>query len=271
MKKYAFLLVTLLTLSAYLPLSAQTQVSQIDQIMTAPIPKAGAYMDSVMSPSAKEWLSERSLDSLDQNKIPKIVTMGLLLNANMSHFLITSRNSETGKLQTNSSYLRAGAEIGGFMDFLVTRHFAIQAQLVFTAAQNQFGVRDSTNHLWSFGADIPILFLYRLGNLQKGYFNAGAGIFAHFTFASNLGLYRNNESGIIPSEKPASYVSLHDNHAGVVAHVGYEFPIGIQINFHYMISLSDIFGYYKTNRGTLAGDYAFFPERFCLGVAYRWK
>ena len=35
MKKYAFLLVTLLTLSAYLPLSAQTQVSQIDQIMTA--------------------------------------------------------------------------------------------------------------------------------------------------------------------------------------------------------------------------------------------
>lgn len=250
------------------PLQAQTKVSQIDRIMDAPMPKAGQYMDSVISQDAKAWLSEVSLDSLDQHKIPKVVTMGLLLNGNMSHFLITQRTEN--QIHTYSSYMRAGAEVGGFMDFLVTRHFAIQARLVFTAEQNQFSVNDSTHHLWSFGADIPVLFMYRLGNMDKGYFNAGAGIFAHFTFASNIGIYTNNEAGVEPTETPPFYVSLHDNHAGVMAHIGYEFPIGIQINFNYMVSLSDMFGYYKTTQEKVT-DCAFYPQRLSLGIAYRWK
>ena len=252
-----------------LSLSAQTTVKQIDQIIDAPMPRAGMYMDSVISPDAKAWLSENSLDSLDQRKIPKVVTMGLLCNANMSSFLITRKTGSTYK--TTSSYMRAGVELGGFMDFLVMRHFAIQGRLVFTAEQNQFGIQDSTNHLWSFGMDLPVLFLYRLGNLQRGYFNAGAGIYAHFTFASNKGMYKNNETGIVPSETPKWYVSLHDNHAGIIAHAGYEFPIGIQINFNYMVSLSDMFGYYKTTKGTIEGDVAFYPQRLSLGIAYRWR
>jgi len=250
-------------------IQAQTTVKQIDQIMDAPMPKAGVYMDSVISPNAKQWLSEHSLDSLDQKKIPKVVTMGLLCNANMSSFLITRK--ENSSLKTTSSYLRAGVEIGGFMDFLVSRHFAIQARILFTAEQNQFGINNVENHLWSFGADIPVLFLYRLGNLQRGYFNVGAGIYAHFTFASHKGNYKNNESGIVPSEVPESYVSLHDNHAGVIAHAGYEFPIGIQINFNYMVSLSDMFGYYKNNKDALEAGVAFYPQRLSLGIAYRWK
>ena len=249
---------------------AQTKVSQIDQIVNGPTTKAGEAMSAQISPKAKSWLSETSLDSLDQKKIPRIVTMGLLLNANMSHFLITEKLAPN-KYKTSSTYLRAGVEVGGFMDFLVARHFAIQARVVFTAEQNQFGIQDSTNHLWAFGADIPVLFLYRLGNMDKGYLNAGAGIFAHFTFASNKGIYRNNESDPMPTEAPPSYVVLHDNHAGIIAHVGYEFPIGIQINFNYMISLSDVFGYYKNNKGRPAYNLAFYPERLSLGVAYRWK
>lgn len=248
---------------------AQTTVSQIDQIMDAPMPKIGQKMDELMSPKAKSWLSEQGLDSLDQDKIPKIVTTGIMVNANLSHFLITEKVD--GRYKTSSTYMRAGVEIGAFMDFFVARHFAIQTRLIFTAEQNQFGVNDTTNHLWSFGADIPVLFLYRLGNLQKGYFNAGAGIFAHFTFASNLGVYKNNEAGTIVPEEQKFYVSLHDNHAGIIAHVGYEFPFGMQINFNYLVSLSDMFGYYKTTKGTIEGNYAFYPERFSLGLAYRWK
>ena len=273
MKMFRPIVICLLSFSAAViapySVKAQTTVKQIDQIIDAPMPKAGMYMDSVISPDAKQWLSEHSLDSLDQKKIPKVVTMGILANANMSHFLITT--VENGKYHTESTYLRAGAELGAFMDFLVTRHFAIQGRLVFTAEQNHFGIKDSTNHLWSFGMDLPVLFLYRLGNLQRGYFNAGAGIYAHFTFASDKGIYRNNESDVIPSERPKSYVSLHDNHAGIIAHVGYEFPIGIQINFNYMVSLSDMFGYYKNNAGKPEYNMAFYPERLALGIAYRWK
>lgn len=269
MKRTFLFILSLATVCSLQRLVAQTTVSQIDRILEVPTPKIGQAMAEKISPEAKLWLSEHMIDSLDQAQIPKIVTMGLLLNANMSNFIITTRQG--AETQMISSYLRAGVELGGFMDFLVTRHFAIQGRVVFTAEQNHFGVKDSTNHLWSFGADIPVLFLYRLGNMDKGYFNIGAGIFAHFTFASNKGIYRNNETGVLPSEMPPFYVSLHDNHAGVIAHAGYEFPVGIQINLNYLVSLSDIFGYYKNTKGTLEGDAAFYPQRISLGVAYRWK
>ena len=150
--------------------------------------------------------------------------------------------------------MRVGMEFGGFIDFLVARHFAIQGRIIFTAEQNLFGVGDSINHLWSIGTDIPILFLYRIGSMNKGYFNIGAGIFTHFTFANNLGVYQNVEtpSPLVGDADRPVYVSLHDNHAGVLTHFDYEFPIGIQINVNYMVSLTDIFGYYKNTKGTVS-------------------
>jgi hypothetical protein len=217
------------------------------------------------------------LDSLDQAQIPKIVTMGVIFNANLSNFLIYTPSYVAHRL--NSSYMRVGMEFGGFMDFLVMRHFAIQARVLFTAEQNQF-VKEggSSNLLWSLGADIPVLFMYRLGNMQKGYFNVGAGIFAHFTFANNLGVYKNVETTPSPvaaapaaSDDLPDYVSLHDNHAGLVAHLGYEFPVGVQINVNYQVSLTDIFGYYKRTKGTAAHDAGFYPQRISVGIAYRWK
>lgn len=251
-------------------MNAQTTVSQIDQIMDQPLTPTQQKMDSMISPKLQAWIHEQGLDSLDQEKIPKIVTMGLLASANLSSFLLTTRVAQN-KYTTASSYMRVGAEIGGFMDFMVTRHFAVQARLVFTAEQNQFSIGDSTNHLWSFGMDIPVIFMYRMGNLQKGYWSFGGGPFAHFTFASNKGHYTNKEVVDENASKQPFYVALHDNHAGVMVHVNYEFPIGIQIGANYMISLSDIFGYYKNTKGTDLNNVAFYPQRVSLGIAYRWK
>lgn len=251
-------------------MNAQTTVSQIDQIMDQPLTPTQQKMDSMISPKLQAWIHEQGLDSLDQEKIPKIVTMGVLASANLSSFLLTTRVAQN-KYTTASSYMRVGAEIGGFMDFMVTRHFAVQARLVFTAEQNQFSIGDSTNHLWSFGMDIPVIFMYRMGNLQKGYWSFGGGPFAHFTFASNKGHYTNKEVVDENASKQPFYVALHDNHAGVMVHVNYEFPIGIQIGANYMISLSDIFGYYKNTKGTDLNNVAFYPQRVSLGIAYRWK
>ena len=252
------------------PSFAQTKISRVDEILTSsPSELQERLGNSAINPAVLAFAQENSLDTIDQEKLPRIVTMGLILNANMSNFLITGKSGT--ELQTTSSYLRAGVEAGGFMDFLVTKHFAIQARLLFTAEQNQFGNQDSTNHLWSFGADIPVLFLHRVGNLEKGYFNIGAGPFAHFTFASNKGIYHNVEPTEMPVQAPPAYLALHDNHAGLMAYVGYEFPIGIQIGFNYMISLSDVFGYYKTTQGTPENNVAFYPQRLSLGIAYRWK
>ena len=217
-------------------------------------------------------VADVGLDSLDQEKIPRIVTMGVVAAGNVSNFLISTR--QDGKLKTASSYLRVGVELGGLMDFLVTPYFAIQTRLVFTIEQNHFALGDSANHLWSFGVDVPVIFMYRVGTIHKGYWSVGGGVFAHFTFASDKGdIYSNIENASFDpyvSKKPF-YFKLHDNHAGLIAHFNYEFPFGMQIGANYLISLSDIFGYYKNSKGTNYNDVAFYPQRISVGIAYRWK
>lgn len=224
-----------------------------------------------------EFNTERMLDSLDQEKLPRLVSGGIMAGANLSNFIITRNH------HAMSSYMRIGAELGGFMDFRITKHFSVQPQVVFTAHQNYFAATDTANHLWSFGADIPIYFLGRFGNMQKGYIQFGGGIFTHFTFASNIAnKFKNVEESTAtdpatPTTKPVDthdysrLYSLHDNHFGVAVTVGYEFPIGIQINAHYKVSLSDIAGFYSENKGKEIADALIYPQSVSLGLAYRWK
>ncbi|MBR1809784.1 MAG: PorT family protein [Paludibacteraceae bacterium] len=214
----------------------------------------------------KQWDIEQLLDSLDQEKLPKAVTGGLIMNANISNFIITNPSYNV------SSYMKVGGELGGFIDFRVTKHFAIQGRAMITAEQNQFGIGDTKQRLWSFGIDIPVYFLGRFGNMEKGYLQFGAGPFTHFTFASNIaGKYSNNlaEVFVNPDEPYAKLYVLHDNHFGITATIGYEFPLGIQINANYLVSLSDIFNYYK-QEGRETTE-AIYPQRISIGIAYRWK
>jgi hypothetical protein len=233
----------------------------------------------------EEWDTETLIDSLDQEELPRIVSGGLLTGANLSNFIITRDHN------TMSSYMRIGAELGGFMDFSVTKHFAIQPQVIFTAMQNHFAVKEGPdvfkyNGMWSFGVDIPVYFLARLGNMQKGYAQVGGGIFTHFTFASNISRYKNSDEAsqaqtTTTNPLPARYAednndysrlySLHNNHFGVCVTAGYEFPIGIQINFQYKISLSDIAGFYSEMKGQKVADALIYPQAISLGVGYRWK
>lgn len=218
-----------------------------------------------------EFDTERTLDSLDQEKLPHLVSGGLLAGANLSNFIITRNH------RPMSSYMRIGAELGGFIDFRITKHFSIQPQVMFMAQQNYFAATDTANTLWSFGAEIPVYFLGRFGNLQKGYVQFGGGIFTHFTFASNIkDKYKNwdDPTSVKPSEDPHDYshlYRLHDNHFGVCLTVGYEFRFGMQINVHYKISLSDIAGFYSDMKGQEVADALIYPQCISLNLGYRWK
>lgn len=228
----------------------------------------------------EDFNTERLLDSLDQKDLPKLVSGGLFAFADMSNYIITRSHN------TMSSHMRVGGELGGFLDFGITKHFAVQPQIIFTAQQNHFEETDTVNnHLWSFGVDIPIYFLGRFGNMQKGYIQFGAGIFTHFTFASNIA----NKFGNLDEQKeikqnglPLKHTeessdglerlyTLHNNHFGVCATVGYEFPIGIQINAQYKVSLSDIAGFYSEMKGKEIADALIYPQSVSLGIGYRWK
>lgn len=256
--------IALLMSLAFLPasVSAQNTDSKIQQ-----------KLDEAKAKLA-EFDTEHLIDSLDQEKLPRLVSGGLLLNANMSNFIITRNHKPM------SSYMHLGGELGGFLDFRVTKHFSIQPQVILTAQQNYFAATDTANHLWSFGMDIPVYFLGRFGNMEKGYIQFGGGIFTHFTFASNIaGKFKNvdESAAVTPAPTPtdthdySKLYSLHDNHFGVAVTVGYEFPIGIQINAHYKVSLSDIAGFYKEYKGQEIANALIYPQSVSLGIGYRWK
>ncbi len=219
-----------------------------------------------------KWDTETTLDSLDQEELPKLVTGGLFIGGNMSDFLITRDH------HTMASHRRFGAELGGFIDFTLTKHFAIQPQIIFTAHQNYFAAQDTTNGLWSFGMEVPVYFLGRFGNLKQGYVQFGGGIFTHFTFASNTGKYKSSDTPYEGDSQAESdghnyseLYSLHNNHFGICATVGYEFTFGMQINVQYKISLSDIAGFYSSNKGKEIADALIYPHSLSLCLGYRFK
>ena len=218
-----------------------------------------------------EFDTEHFIDSLDQENLPRLVSGGVLAGVNISNFIITRDHN------TMSSYMRIGGELGGFMDFRITKHFSIQPQVIFTAQQNYFSSTDTTNTLWSFGAEIPVYFLGRFGNMEKGYVQFGGGIFTHFTFASNIkDKFKNwdDPTTVKPKTDTHDYselYKLHDNHFGICAMVGYEFRFGLQINASYRVSLSDIATFYKNNKGQEIANALIYPQSVSLSLGYRWK
>ena len=252
----------MIALCALVSVQAQTRDAQLQQ-----------KLDEVKAQFV-EFDTEHMMDSLDQEKLPKLVSGGILAGVNMSNFIITRNHKPM------SSYMRVGGELGGFLDFSISKHFAVQPQVIFTAHQNYFAATDTANHLWSFGMDIPVYFLGRFGNMEKGYIQFGGGIFTHFTFASNIaGKFKNvDESAAVTTPATPTdthdysrLYSLHDNHFGVAVTVGYEFPIGIQINAHYKVSLSDIAGFYKEYKGQEIANAMIYPQSISLGIGYRWR
>ena len=222
-----------------------------------------------------EFDTEHMIDSLDQEKLPRLVSGGVLAGANMSNFIITRAH------RPMSSYMRIGGEFGGFLDFSITKHFAIQPQVLFTAQENYFHAGDSANHLWSFGMEIPVYFLGRFGSMEQGYLQFGGGIFTHFTFASNVaGKYQSTDTPVPPATPDPSPLdgmdysklySLHNNHFGICALVGYEAPFGLLVNVTYKISLSDIAGFYSEMKGKPEADALIYPHSLSLCVGYRFK
>jgi len=225
----------------------------------------------------QDFDTEHMLDSLDQEKLPRLVSGGILAGVNTSNFIITRDHHPM------SSYMRIGGELGGFIDFSISKHFAVQPQVLFTAHQNYFEATDVKNRLWSFGVDIPIYFLGRFGSLEKGYVQFGGGIFTHFTFASNVqGRYHNVDDSPVVANAPAvvsttpqydysRLYSLHNNHFGVCLTVGYEFSFGMQINAQYKISLSDIAGFYSEMKGTVDADALIYPQSASIIFGYRFR
>ena len=230
--------------------------------------------------SGNDFDIERQLDSLDQELLPKKVTGGVIVGGNFSDFIIKQYGGHS-----INSYLRAGLEFGGFLDFTVTKHFSIQGQVLITVEQNRFQADTIFNdHMWNFGVEVPVYFMGRFGNTTHGWVQFGAGPYTHFTIASNIGeKWENSSPGKSPESQERQEIEnkyidlykLHGNHFGVAVMVGYEFPFGLQLSASYKISLSDIATFYSNNKGKITEggeklvDASLYPQRLSVNVGYR--
>lgn len=179
-----------------------------------------------------------------------------------------------------SAYPGFGAEIGGFIDYHMTKRLMIEVQAVVCLQNGSYVSTDRdlgflfwhkrpVNYLADMrlvGMDIPIFFTYA-HPVGAGNFRIGAGFFTHITFAAwcpgdkdFITPYRRiieiKESG-----KPR--YALNDSHAGIGGHLGYEFPCGLQINMSIKYSVLDIINYESKI------DYAH-PYKVTLGVGWHF-
>lgn len=179
-----------------------------------------------------------------------------------------------------SAYPGFGAEIGGFIDYHMTKRLMIEVQAIVCLQNGSYVSTDRdlgflfwhkrpVNYLADMrlvGMDIPIFFTYA-HPVGAGNFRIGAGFFTHITFAAwcpgdkdFITPYRRiieiKESG-----KPR--YALNDSHAGIGGHLGYEFPCGLQINMSIKYSVLDIINYESKI------DYAH-PYKVTLGVGWHF-
>ena len=179
-----------------------------------------------------------------------------------------------------SAYPGFGAEIGGFIDYHMTKRLMIEVQAIICLQNGSYVSTDRdlgflfwhkrpVNYLADMrlvGMDIPIFFTCALP-VGTGDIRLGAGFFTHITFAAwcpgdkdFITPYRRiieiKESG-----KPR--YALNDSHAGIGGHFGYEFACGLQINMSIKYSVLDIINYESKI------DYAH-PYKVTLGVGWHF-
>ena len=190
----------------------------------------------------------------------KPVTLGVLLQANFAgeHMYIDKSDFDGAGI---AAYPGFGVELGGFIDYHITRKIAVEVQVIaglqngrYVATDKDLGFifwqkRPSTYlaDVRLVGLDIPIYFVYSLP-VGEGHFNFGAGLFTHITFDAWSPGDRNfvtPYNRVISKDDVTGKTkyALSDGHAGLGFQIGYEFAPGLQINLSGKYSVIDIINY----------------------------
>jgi len=201
-------------------------------------------------------------DDTLRTKLP-IVSGGVKVQANLSHLWA---HNVPGGIHTSPSF---SGDIGGFIDFNVSKHFFIQFNLLAVGERCIVHEEISNEPLQSVGVEIPVYLMGRFGNARKGYVYFGGGPYTEFVLWARM----NGEEGpfnpyhhVVGTDELSGdeVFALSDNHSGLGVFVGYEFPFGLQINASYQYSFSDIFAFGHDDGMSLH------PQKAMLGLAWRF-
>lgn len=229
--------------------------------------------------AATLFLTASHAQDADSLKI-RPVSFGVLLQANFSgEYMYIDKSDFDGSGLT--AYPGFGVELGGFLDYHITRKLAVEVQAVvglqngtYVATDKDLGFlfwqKRPTSYLADMrlvGLDIPIFLKYAVP-AGSGHFNFGAGLFTHITFDAWSPGDRSFETPykrVISTDDVTGKkrYALSDGHAGLAFLIGYEFAPGLQINLSGKYSVIDIINF-ESDR-----SYAH-PYKLSMGIGWHF-
>ncbi|MDR1371307.1 MAG: PorT family protein [Dysgonamonadaceae bacterium] len=167
--------------------------------------------------------------SLGFTQVNAQVSFGIKANANMSNFLL----SDMGKTESS---MKVGASLGGIMKMEISKHFALQPELMFHYKSSEMKTSKSAKTDFEYwGMEIPI---YAVVQTQVGNGKSfiGVGPYVGFGFSAK---YKAGDIDLYKKDKVTDKAVMDRFDFGLGAMLGYEFNSGIFINGSYQFGLVD--------------------------------
>lgn len=160
------------------------------------------------------------------------------------------------------SIFTPGFTPGGFMYIWFNDWIGIRPELNLNFKQTVLGWTDNDGKLQSFGVEVPIYVCGRLKTFGEDHIFWGLGPYTEFLCYAKWSI--DNRKVDLLEIHASGEPMIQDTQSGLGAFVGYEFGIGISIDFSYKICCYNILQP-NTSQGV-----SLYPQTISVGLAYKW-
>lgn len=178
------------------------------------------------------------------------INYGVKAEANMSNFLLSD-------LDNQSSTMKLGPTLGGFMNIGVHENFSIQPEVMLFYRQSKMETGSVKDDFRQWGMQVPVYFLGQTYT-NSGKFYAGVGPYLGLGFDAK---YKDADKDLYKKVNGKTDMNRWD--FGLGALVGYELSNGVQVNAGYQLGLID-------QLDALKDDASMRNQAVSLGVGYRF-
>lgn len=178
------------------------------------------------------------------------ISYGVKGEMNLSNFLLKDLDAQT-------STMKVGPNLGGFMKIDLHPNFAIQPELMFFYRQSKMETGPAEDTFKQWGMQIPV---YALGQMttNNGKFYGGIGPFVGLGFDA-----RYKDADVNLYDEVAGKTPMNRWDFGLGTMLGYEFDNGIQLNAGYQFGFVNQLDYTVNNEKMRT-------QTVSVGVGYRF-
>jgi hypothetical protein len=151
---------------------------------------------------------------------------------------------------------------GGFMNIWFNDWIGIRPELNLNFKQTVLGWIGNSGKLQSFGVEIPIYVTGRINIFGEDHVFIGIGPYTEFICYGKWSI--DNRKVDLLEIHTSGEPMIQDTQSGLGAIVGYEFGMGLSIDFSYKICCYNILQP-NTSQGV-----SLYPQTISVGLAYKW-